>query len=307
VLFLAPLMLVAATLSPRPAASLRCGGYLLLLVTALTLLLSHVPRNLIPAATMSFVGFMFVLGFVRYYRSTPIERKFGPLAPYMAAHRSGDYESVLRLCDGPALRRVPEALADLLQGAALYQLRRLDEAESLLQGALAKRPARVTEALIQEQLAQIFMEQARKDDAVSCCRRSEELNPQRGGAFQCEAEVYLRGQYQIQKALELAEHAVDVDRKLPSELQAVSLSSSLAVLAWALAANGRTSEARESVREALDRTEQDSVPSGGGPLSGRTRDARDRGPEHRFANTFRRSRTWTRTATSVSWRGRNSI
>jgi tetratricopeptide (TPR) repeat protein len=178
----------------------------------------------------------------------------------VAAHRSGDYESALRLCDGPALQRFPGANADLLRGSTLFHLRRLDEAESLLRAALTKRPPPVLEALVLDQLGQVLMEQGRNDDAVRNFQRAEELDPRRGGAFQSEAEVYLRGKYQLEKALELAQHAVEMDRKQPAEFQAVSLSTSLGALAWALAANGRTAEAREKVQEALGQSQPDSVP-----------------------------------------------
>jgi tetratricopeptide (TPR) repeat protein len=260
VAFFVVLTIVLATFSSKPAVSFRRGGYFVLALAFCTLLFSSVSRDARHVLMVSLVLFMVVTGFVRYYRSTPLERKFGSLAPMMAAHRNGDFELALRLCESLSSRRIPEANADLLRSAALFQLRRLDEAESLLQGALGKRPSRETEALIHSQLGQVFKEEGRREDAIRSFQRSQELSPKRGGAFHSEAEIYLNGKCEPRKALELAQHAVELDRQQPAERQALSLSSSLAALAWALAANGRTVEARESVREALEQTQQDSVP-----------------------------------------------
>ena len=156
---------ILAMLSASPQRVLRRGGYFVLGLALWVAVLGHTPRQYRPALESLPILLVLIAGAVRYYRSTPAERRFGSLAPLMVANRSGDYELVLRLCDGPAVRRLPEAHTDLLRGAALYQLRRFDEAVSLLQNALTKQPAAVSAALIYELLGQILVGRARWDDA----------------------------------------------------------------------------------------------------------------------------------------------
>ncbi len=264
VLFFSSIVLACALLSPAPARTLRRGAGIVLPLAILTPFLRHVPRHMRHEYAFG-VGLFFVLlggmtalCYVRYRRATPMERQFGALAAFVAAHRKGDYEAALRLCDGPAVGQIPAAKVELFRGGSLYHLRRLNEAESHLRKALALRPSASMEALILDQLGQVQTEQGRNDDAVRSFQRAAELDPQRGVAFQSEAAVYLRGKYQLEKALELAQHAVELDRKQTAEVRAVTLGTSLAALAWALAANGRTSDARETVREALDQFQENS-------------------------------------------------
>jgi tetratricopeptide (TPR) repeat protein len=264
VLFFSSIVLACALFSPAPARTLRRGVAIVLPVAILTPLFRYMPRHMHHDTAFA-VGVFFVLTggitawcYVRYRRATPMERQFGTLAAFVAAHRKGDYEAALQLCDGPALRQVPAAKAELFRGALLYQLRRLNEADSHLRKALALRPSASMEALILDQLGQVQTEQGRNDDAARSFQRAAELDPERGVAFESEAALYLRGKYQLEKALELAQHAVELDRKQTAEVRAVTLSTSLAALAWALAANGRTSDARETVREALDQFKENS-------------------------------------------------
>lgn len=260
VAFFALVTLALAPFSRRPAFTLRRGGSFVLVMAGFTLLFQAAPHGSVPAIKIFIGVFVLLVAIISYYLKTPMQRKYGSMASILAAHRAGDHETVLRLCDDPALQRQPGIDLDLFRGASLYHLRRLNEAESYLRGSLTRRHAPVMEALIFDQLGQVFMEQGRSGEAIDSFQRAEQLDPSRGAAFQNEAEVYLRGKYQLEKALELAQRAVDVDRKQSAELRAVSLSTSLAALAWALAANGRTAEARESIQEALGQSKPDSIP-----------------------------------------------
>jgi tetratricopeptide (TPR) repeat protein len=258
VALIAATMLILGLVSRKPAVTFRFGGLVILFVALFALLIPRVPRDFRPLIPVTITLVTILVAAIGYYRSTPMQRKYGRLAPLMAAHRSGDYEAVLRFCD---LHVLSETREELFRGCALYSLRRMNDAESHLRNALTKNPEPVLQALILDQLGMVLIEQGRNDDAVRCFQQSEKLDPQRGTAFQCEAVVYLRGEYQPEKALELAREAVERTRKQSSELQAVSLSTSLAALGWALAVNGRADDARESVRQALEQAQPDSVPS----------------------------------------------
>lgn len=259
VLLAAALTAVLAVLSPRPAARILWRGGSFVLILALLLLLAPLAPRDVTAFFPGFFGLALLVSFVAYLRRTPMQRKFGSLATLMEAFKKGDYETALTLCDGPDLRKYPDVDADFFRGAAFYHLRRLNEAESSLRIALSRHPPALKNALILDQLALVFLEQGRRGDAVANFQRSRELNPRRGGGFRGEANVYLRGKYELANALELARQAVEVDRKQPADLRAYSLSTSLATLGWALAANARPEEARESVREALALSPPDDV------------------------------------------------
>ena len=237
----------------RPAPSGRSLLVMFALVIVVILLARYETpmfrhQLLVPALFIS-VAFWIA----RYTIRKPVAPKLEPL---WKAIQSGNYESALKLCDG--LPPSPET--DFFRGAALYHLRRLNESEAALRASLAKEKRLRAKCLVLNQLGNVLMEQGRTEEAIQSFEESVRLNPARGGALRGQAEVYLRGRFDLDKALKLAKKAVEIDRRQPAPLKEVSLSISCAALAWALAANGQDDAARQTVREALAQCPPDNVP-----------------------------------------------
>jgi len=171
-------------------------------------------------------------------------RKLRIIQAQLAAYRKADYEAQLKIIEG--LRGSGAEPHDYLfvRGAACYQLGRLDEAERALRRGLSLETNPSLRTVCRDELGRVLMAQQRWDEAEACFRECIAEAPQRSGGHRALAEMLLRRGGDSTATLEPAQSAVAADRgvtarrsALGKEDNAINLSESLAILAWALAAN----------------------------------------------------------------------
>ena len=188
-----------------------------------------------------------------------IARKLSILNAQLAAYRRGDYEAQLKIVEGFRGRGSEPPYYLFLHGAACFQLGRLREAEQSIRRSAAIETNPALRALCWDELGKVLMEQGRWDEAASRFRECIKEAPNRGGGHRAVAEMLLRQGEQNEAALDAARRAVAADRakkvergKLAREEYALSLSESLAFLAWALAKNqADPSEVESALNEAF--------------------------------------------------------
>lgn len=155
------------------------------------------------------------------------------------AYQDGDYERGLRLSEGLRQGKFMTPVYWYFRGKILYQLGEQTEAEECLRKSLALETDPRKQALCQEGLGKVLMEQARYADARTCFEECVRENPERGGGHRGVAEAYLREGVQIADAVSRAQQAVEVDRNREAQtaqIHNINLGEALGTLAWAVAA-----------------------------------------------------------------------
>ncbi len=181
------------------------------------------------------------------------------LREQLAAHRSGDYEAQLKIIEGFRVNGSEPANYLFFKGSALRELGRLEEAKEALRCSLALETNPALRVLCRSQIGRALMEQERWEDAAACFRDCVAQSPKRGGGQRALAELLLRRGREPHAALDAARVAVALDRAqevhrrwLSQELHDYNLAESLAVFAWALAANhGAPADVQSSLAEAF--------------------------------------------------------
>jgi tetratricopeptide (TPR) repeat protein len=190
------------------------------------------------------------------------------LKAQLAAYRRGDYEGQLKAIEAFRVGKSEPGHYLGFRGSACYQLGRLQEAEQALRRSLAMETNAQLRTVCRDELGRVLMEQGRCDEAEDCFRQCIVEWPKRGGSHRSIAELLLRSGQEKEAALTAARQAEADDRaasvgvsKLGKEEHNVNLSESLAVLAWALAANGAGAEALEPVlKEAFELCPETTIP-----------------------------------------------
>ena len=190
------------------------------------------------------------------------------LKAQLAAYRRGDYEGQLKAIEAFRVGKSEPGHYLFFRGSACYQLGRLQEAEQALRRSLAMETDAQLRTCCRDELGRVLMAQDQWDNAEACFRQCIAEWPKRGGGHRAIAELLLRRGAQQQAALSAARQAEADDRaasagvsKLGKEDRNINLSESLAVLAWALAANGAGAEALEPVlKEAFELCPETTIP-----------------------------------------------
>jgi tetratricopeptide (TPR) repeat protein len=182
----------------------------------------------------------------------------GVLQAQLAAYQRGDYQAQLKIIEGFRIGGSEPAHYLFFRGGACFQLGRLGEAEQVIRRSMSMETNPVLSVLCQDQLGHILMEQGRWDEAAACFQDSILESPKRGGGHRAIAEGLLRHSGRNEAALDAARLAVAADRaktargRLGKLDRAVSLSESLAFLAWALAKNrADPTEVESALKEAF--------------------------------------------------------
>jgi len=163
------------------------------------------------------------------------------VAAVTSAYHAGDYEAALE--NTKDLKNGPEATAPycFLRGSMLRHLGRFSEAEASLREGLFLEEQPRQRALAFNTLASVLMDQERYTEAVEFYENASRAWPDRGASHRGIAEVWLRQGRESQEALKRAQLAAAIDKRatgLTKELLQHRLGEDLAVLAWALSANG---------------------------------------------------------------------
>jgi tetratricopeptide (TPR) repeat protein len=156
------------------------------------------------------------------------------------AYLRGEYEKGLKLAETLKQRRSTPPPYFLLRGQVLYQLGKLQDAESCLRNGLSVETEVPKKALAREAIGKVLTELKRYDEAVACFEAAVEECPDLGSGHCAIAEVYLRQGIRAADALGSARLAVKLGRtKRPQnkQLQEINLSEAQATLAWAVAAH----------------------------------------------------------------------
>jgi tetratricopeptide (TPR) repeat protein len=146
----------------------------------------------------------------------------------------------------------------LFHGIACLELGRLQEAEQVIRRSMSMKTNLEANIVCLDKLGHVLMEQGRWDEAAACFRDCILKSPNRGGGHRAIAEGLLRRGVRNEAALDAARLGVAADRarsyrsKLGKEERAISLSESLAFLAWALAKNrAGPAEVESTLKEAF--------------------------------------------------------
>jgi len=157
----------------------------------------------------------------------------------MAAYRNGDYATVLRKTEGLKNGRDKTGEYRFLRGGRLHPLRRLDESEGILRGAMPLHADSRQKALVHNTLASVLMDQKRFLEAVAFYENAGRAWPDRGSSLCGVAETWLRQGRELQwhcsahaKPSRLTGVRPECQKK-PS----IRLGEDFAALAWATAAH----------------------------------------------------------------------
>lgn len=159
-----------------------------------------------------------------------------------AAHEAylrGEYEKGLKLAEGLKRRRSTPSVYFSVRGEMLYQLGKLQEAESCLRDAVSLETEPRSKALAREALGKVLIELKRYDQAVTCFEAVTEGCPNLGTGHRGIAEVYLRQGIRTGDALGSARLAVKLAHTARADnkhIQDLNLGEAQATLAWAVAA-----------------------------------------------------------------------
>lgn len=200
---------------------------------------------------------IFVFFFGKALRS--ISRQKRILKTQLEAYRRGDYRGQMKAVEG--YRRKGPELAHYFfyRGSALAQLGQFDEAEDALRRSLAiKTDPRLT-SICRSELGSLFLEAGKWDQAQECFRESIAETPDRSSPHRGIAELFLRRGMRPGDALTEAQTALALDRpqaRSKGELAKLNyntnLAESLALVAWAVAANeGAEAQVDKLVNEAV--------------------------------------------------------
>jgi tetratricopeptide (TPR) repeat protein len=119
-----------------------------------------------------------------------------------------------------------------------------------------------------ENLAYVLIEQGRYVEAVRSLEGSIKILPDRGGPYVPLAETYLRQNSEPQKALQLADQAIELKEKSAAQKRAnrQAYADAWALRAWALGLLGRRAESDESIQKALSESDEKTKPNFAGTL-----------------------------------------
>jgi tetratricopeptide (TPR) repeat protein len=163
------------------------------------------------------------------------------IAAVTLAYRAGDYAAALEKTED--LKNGSEATAPycFFRGSILHYLGRFSEAEASLREGLFLEKQPRQRALAFNTLASVLTDQERYAEAIEFYENASRAWPDRGAGHRGIAEVWLRQGREFQEALKRAQLAVAIDKRatgISRELLEHRLGEDLAVLAWALSANG---------------------------------------------------------------------
>jgi tetratricopeptide (TPR) repeat protein len=176
----------------------------------------------------------------------------------LAAYRNGDYQMMLKLAEGLKTGDAETEYYLFVRGAALLQLGRLEQAESVLRRALSLPAKPEQKAMTRGVLAQVQMALEHWDAAEASLRQGL-VDSKRGDSHRALAELLLRRDGRPEAALEAARAALAADQtekvfpgQLGKEAHCHNLGESLAFCAWALARNhGDAAEVEGMIRQAF--------------------------------------------------------
>jgi tetratricopeptide (TPR) repeat protein len=176
----------------------------------------------------------------------------------LVAYKRGDYQEQLQIIERFRIRGSEPPHYLFFHGGACFQLGRLEEAEQAIRRSMSMETNPTRRALCEDLLGHVLMERGRWDEAAACFRDCILKLPNRGGGHRAIAEGLLRRGERNEAALDAARLGVAADRakaahgKLGKEEAAISLSESLAFLAWALAKNrAGPAEVESALKEAF--------------------------------------------------------
>ncbi len=180
------------------------------------------------------------------------------------AYRAGDYAAGLQATE--RLKDGTTATGEycMFRGYMLHQLGRFNEAEASFRQALPLRSDPRLRALSLNSLATVLMDQERFTEAIAFFENASQVWPDRGASLRGIAEVWLRQGREPAEALGCARQAVAIDRHatgMSKEVLSHRLGQDLAVLAWALAVNSKSStEVEAALSEAFQLCGNSDVP-----------------------------------------------
>src|SRR6185369_1104905 len=169
-----------------------------------------------------------------------------------AGYFTGQYAGALNFCKLLENSGVDQGV---FRGAILMELGQLEEAERVMQQALAREKNPKLTALANCCLGDIFLQQKRYDLALACYQAALQTYPERAATERAIAAVWLHRGGNPSKALECARSAFAKERAGSPEvpqLKANNLSIAAATLAWAVAASsGDAAEVQRLSEEAV--------------------------------------------------------
>jgi tetratricopeptide (TPR) repeat protein len=184
----------------------------------------------------------------------------------LAAYRRADYDDALRKAEGLKKGSSKTATYCYFRGKMLYELGHLRDAEANLRKSISleEDAGGRRAALGRESLGYALLEQGEYAGAIGCFEDSIRLWPDRGAAHRAIAEVLLREGGSNTETLTRARRAAETDRAaraLSNEIHDHNLSTSLATLAWAVAAGaGDPAEVERLLAEAVPLCGNDTKP-----------------------------------------------
>jgi tetratricopeptide (TPR) repeat protein len=180
-----------------------------------------------------------------------------------SALRKGNYAAALRYTDWMGSLRLRPVVAVSLRGAALLGAGQLQEAEQFVRESLRMklqmRPEQAQKIRFTSltNLARIYREQGRTDDALHTYQEAQAINEQHSLPYLGQAMVYLEQSREPQRALELLGTALEHEPNHPD----ANLRGLIMVgRAWALTLLGNDEDASEAFSHSILSTNPDDKP-----------------------------------------------
>lgn len=179
------------------------------------------------------------------------------------AQRQADYGEALRRVEF-ARRFRPDPFLQAVHGVVLGEAGRHQEAEQCLRQVLAAPQGKTpqVQSMALDGLGYVLMEQERYEEAIQAFEGAIAILPQVSDPYGGLAELYLRQGVQPQRALELANQALQRKQQsaksfLVRWLGGGEIAALHATQAWALALMERPAEAEQAMAQALSRIDRD--------------------------------------------------
>jgi hypothetical protein len=212
----------------------------------------HIPGiAAIPGLGLLFGG-QFLFGAYERLRVRPIHREL----------KQGHYGRALQLLDGP-LRWPSTGTWKNAWGEVLFFADRAREAEPIVRDLAETQRDSTLRTLALDDLGRVLMAQRRYDEAKRAFEASAKLTPTRSRSHSGLAELRLLQGIETQQALEDAERALELHRKLLSRRTGAReyFADICGNQAWALAVIGRAAESQKAIDDGLREVDSQHIPA----------------------------------------------